>query len=159
MLQEYARSGVIHQLLLFNAENIEQEAMGDVPIIGYEDNFHQHIVSPLNLINYFEHSEPVLSVDSEGIHYSRIATISMVSLDTKDEKNFFDLEDIRERMYYCGINENELRNDNKLLSKLKEKIDSHREGEQRTSYRVYPTTYEEPHIFCVQSSVMIQKRD
>ena len=158
VLQEYARSGAISQLLLFDIEKIE-EAMGEVPIIGYEEAIHEHIVSSLNLINYFEHSQPVLSVDSEGIGYSRIMTISLVSLETKDEKSFFELEDIRERMYYCGINEDELRNDNKLLSKLKEKIDSYREGEQRTSYRVYATTYEEPHVFCIQSSVMIQKRD
>mgnify|MGYP000238430058 CR=1 FL=1 len=45
---------------------------------------------------------------------------------------------------------------NKLLTKIKERIDSSREGSQRTSYRVYATTYEEPHIFCVKSSAMIQ---
>jgi hypothetical protein len=157
VLQEYARSGAIRQLLLFNVQKIE-EAMGDVPIIGYEDTINKHIFSSLNLINYFEHSEPVLSVDSESVDYSRIMTISTLSLDDVDEKPFFDLEHIKERMYYCGINENELRNDNKLLSKLKEKIDSLRVPEQRTSYRVYSTTYEEPHLFCVQSSVMIQKR-
>jgi hypothetical protein len=158
VLQEYARSGAIHQLLLFSVEKIE-EAMGDVPIIGYEETLHRYIFSSLNLINYFEHSNPVLSVDSESIDYSRIMTISMLSLDKPDEKPFFELSDIKERMYYCGINEDELRNDNKLLSKIKEKIDSQRVPEQRTSYRVYSTTYEEPHIFCVQSSAMIQKRD
>jgi len=41
---------------------------------------------------------------------------------------------------------------------LKDLIDSQREGDQRTSYRVYSTTYDEPHIFCVQSSTVIQKR-
>ena len=157
VLQEYARSGAINQLLLFSVAKIEA-AMGDVPIIGYEETLHRYIFSSLNLINYFEHSTPVLSVDSESIDYSRIMTISMISLDDPDEKPFFDLEHIKERMYYCGINENELRNDNKLLSKIKEKIDSQRNPDQRTSYRVYSTTYEEPHIFCVQSSAMIQER-
>ena len=97
-------------------------------------------------------------VDSDAVEWSRIMTISMVSLQDAAEKRFFDLQDVRERMYFCGINENELRNDNKLLTKLKELIDSQREGDQRTSYRVYSTTYEEPHVFCVQSSAMIQKR-
>jgi len=157
VLQEYARSGAISKILLFDVHNVE-EAMGDVPIIGYEETMHKYIVSSLNLINYFEHSEPVLSVDSECIDWARIMTVSMISLDKSQEKKFFDLQDVRERMYYCGINEDELRNDNKLLTKLKDIIDAYREGEQRTSYRVYSTTYEEPHVFCVQSSAMIQKR-
>jgi hypothetical protein len=157
VMQEYARSGAISKLIIISAEKVEA-AMGEVPVIGYEETFINYIFSSLNLINYFEHSEPVLSVDSEGVDWSRIMTISMVSLDKSEEKPFFDLQDIRERMYFCGINENELRNDNKLLTKLKDLIDSQREGDQRTSYRVYSTTYDEPHIFCVQSSAMIQGR-
>lgn len=155
VLQEYARSGAISKILLFNIPKIE-EAMGEVPIIGHKEAIYQYIFSSLNLINYFEHSEPVLSVDSDAIDWSRIMTISMISLDEASERKFFDLENIKERMYYCGINENELRNDNKLLTKLKDLIDSQREGQQRTSYRVYSTTYEEPHVFCIQSSAAIQ---
>jgi hypothetical protein len=155
VLQEFARSGAISKLLLFNTKKVE-EAMGEVPIIGYDEIFHQYIFSSLNLINYFEHQNPVLSVDSEGINYSRIMSISLVSLDEPEDKPFFDLQDVKEKVYYCGINEDELRNDNKLLTKIKERIDSSREGNQRTSYRVYATTYEEPHIFCVKSSAMIQ---
>jgi hypothetical protein len=155
VLQELARSGAISKLVLFNSKMVEA-AMGEVPIIGYEEIFHQYIFSSLNLINYFEHQKPVLSVDSEGINYSRIMSISLVSLDNQNEKPFFDLKDVKEKVYYCGINEDELRNDNKLLTKIKERVDSSREGNQRTSYRVYATTYEEPHIFCVKSSAMIQ---
>jgi len=155
VLQEYARSGAISKILLFNIPKVE-EAMGEVPIIGYKETLYQYIVSSLNLINYFEHSEAVLSVDSEPVGWSRIMTISMISLDKVAEKKFFDLENVKERMYYCGINENELKNDNKLLKKLKDLIDSQREGAQRTSYRVYSTTYDEPHVFCVQSSAVIQ---
>ena len=157
VLQEYARSGAISKLILISTEKIE-EAMGEVPIIGYEESFINYIFSSLNLISYFEHSEPVLSVDSDGVDWSRIMTISLVSLSDFSEKKFFDLQDVRERMYFCGINENELRNDNKLLTSLKDLIDQQREGDQRTSYRVYSTTYEEPHVFCVQSSAMIQGR-
>jgi len=157
VLQEYARSGAISKMIIISTKKIE-EAMGEVPIIGYEETFINYIFSSLNLINYFEHSEPVLSVDSDAVDWSRIMTISMVSLEQSNEKAFYDLEDVRERMYFCGINENELRNDNKLLTRLKDLIDSQREGDQRTFYRVYATTYDEPHVFCIQSSAMIQKR-
>jgi len=157
VLQEYARSGAIAKMIIISAKKVE-EAMGQVPIIGYEETFINYIFSSLNLINYFEHSTPVLSVDSDAVNWSRIMTISMVSLTDSAEKPFFDLQDVRERMYFCGINEDELRNDNKLLTRLKDLIDSQREGDQRTSYRVYSTTYDEPHIFCVQSSTVIQKR-
>ena len=157
ILQEYARSGAISKMIIISTEKVE-EAMGEVPIIGYEETFNKYIVSSLNLINYFEHSEPVLSVDSEPVDWSRIMTISMVSLKDSDEKPFFEMDGIKERMYYCGINDNELRNDNKLLTKLKELIDSQREGDQRVSYRVYSTSYEEPHLFCIQSSGVIQER-
>lgn len=154
VFQEYARSGAISKLVLFNTTKIE-EAMGEVPIIGYDEVFHQYIFSSLNLINYFEHQTPVLSVDSEGVEYSRIMSISVASLDGH-EKPLFDLQKVREKVYYCGINENDLRNDNKLLTRIKDMVDSSREGDQRTSYRVYSTTYEEPHIFCVKSSTFIQ---
>ena len=53
VLQEYARSGAIGQLLLFSVKNLEQ-AMGDVPIIGYEETLLRYIFSSLNLINYFD---------------------------------------------------------------------------------------------------------
>jgi len=157
VLQEYARSGAISKLILISAEKVE-EAMGEVPIIGYEEVFNKHIVSSLNLINYFEHSDPVLSVDSDPVDWSRIMTISLISLEHSTEKSFFDMTEIRERMYYCGINEDKLRNDNKLLTKLKTVIDSQREGDQRVSYRVYSTSYDEPQLFCIQSSGIIQKR-
>ena len=157
VLQEYARSGVLKKIVLISTENVEK-AMGDVPIIGYEDTFRSYIANSLNLINYFEHSEPVMSADSEKVDHSRIMTIGLVDFSDGEEKVFFELEGIKERMYYYGINEDKLRNDNKMISKIREQIDAKRAGEQRTSYRIYSTTYDEPHVFCIQSSLLIQKR-
>ncbi len=156
VLQEYARSGVIAGVILTNAKDIET-AIGNVPIIGYEETFRGYIVNSLNLIYYFEHAKPVLSSDSEKIDHSRIMTLGMVDFTTGQEKTFFPLDNTKERMYYYGINDTELRNDNNLISKIREQIDSKRDAEQRTSYRVYSTSYEEPHVFCIQSSAMIQK--
>lgn len=156
VLQEYARSGMIAGLILANVNDIEK-AIGDVPVIGYEETFRGYIVNSLNLIYYFEHSTPVLVSDSDKIDHSRIMTIGLVDFESGEEKTFFPLDNIKERMYYYGINDNELRNDNQLISKIRGQIDSKRDADQRTSYRVYSTSYEEPHVFCIQSSLMIQK--
>jgi len=156
VLQEYARSGMIAGVMLANVADIEK-AIGNVPVIGYEEAFRGYIVNSLNLIYYFEHSNPVLSTDSDKIDYSRIMTLGLVDFTAGEEKAFFPLDNIKERVYYYGINENQLRNDNGLISKIREQVDSKRHAEQRISYRVYSTSYEEPQVFCIQSSAMIQK--
>lgn len=156
VLQEYARSGMIAGVMLANVADIEN-AIGNVPVIGYEEAFRGYIVNSLNLIYYFEHSNPVLSTDSDKIDYSRIMTLGLVDFNVGEEKTFFPLDNIKERVYYYGINENQLRNDNGLISKIREQVDSKRHAEQRISYRVYSTSYEEPQVFCIQSSAMIQK--
>lgn len=156
VLQEYARSGMIAGVMLANVADIEN-AIGNVPVIGYEEAFRGYIVNSLNLIYYFEHSTPVLSTDSDKIDYSRIMTLGLVDFNAGEEKAFFPLDNIKERVYYYGINENQLRNDNGLISKIREQVDSKRHAEQRISYRVYSTSYEEPQVFCIQSSAMIQK--
>ena len=109
VLQEYARSGAITEIILVDNARLEK-SIGDMSIIGYYDTLNQAIVNTVHMVNVFRNSEPVIGNFIETAEISRIATMGIVSMDstTEEESWFYDLRNVRDVVYYYGINEEEL---------------------------------------------------
>ena len=156
VLQQYARSGVFKQMYV--VENTKAEnLLGDVPVIGYFDRLNEAIVTTLHMINVFSRTEPVSSTVSSPSKISRLVSYGIVDFEKNEEKMFFSLDNVREKVYYYGINEERLREDGTLFKKITEQVkDASEEGTIQTSYGIFSTQYPEPYIYCVAYSSEIQ---
>jgi len=157
VFQEYARSGVFERTLLIDNVFLEK-VIGDVPVIGFYDKLNTLLVSTTHMINVFEHSDSVMDNISPPHEISRIATYGFVDFESGQEKLFFPIDNVREKVYYYAINEEKLKKSNdirkKIISQIKENsVDT------KVSYGIYSTQYEEDYVYCVAYSSTIQQTD
>tara|TARA_Y100000593_G_C4261028_1_gene312204 strand:- start:25 stop:876 length:852 start_codon:yes stop_codon:yes gene_type:complete len=155
VLQEYARSGAIDAIWLVDNRRVEF-GIGEVPIMGYYEVLNQAIVNMIHMINVFKNSEPVIGNFIAPSELSRIATIGLLEIDEEVESWFYGLTNVRDVVYYYGINEAELKDDTTLFKKITNYVASKLEETKNVSYGVYKTTYEQRYCYCIQYSSMVQ---
>ena len=155
VLQEYARSAVFENICLIDNAKVE-EALGDIPVIGYYDKLNDLIVSTKHMINIFQNTIPVVGTLSIPLKVCRISTIGNVDVATGEEKMFFSLDLIREKVYYYAIGRKKLETDGSLLKKIKEQVKSKAKSNQKVSYGIYETDYEDDYAFCVAYTSKVQ---
>ena len=89
---------------------------------------------------------------------SRITTVGIVDVESEDEKEkwFYDLTNVREAVYYYGINEEDLKNDGTLFRKINKFVKSKVKENINISYGVFKTTYDQKYCYCIKYSSMVQ---
>ena len=158
VLQEYARSGRLHRIVLISNSLLEY-SIGDMSIIGYYDTLNQAIVNTIHMMNVFKHTEPIIGNFIEPAEISRICTVGLVNLEDEDdneEKWFYDLTGVRDVVYYYGINENDLKNDGTLFRQINNFVKSRIQENMNVSYGVFKTAYEQKYCYCIKYSSMVQ---
>jgi len=153
VLQEYARSGVFERIYLVDNSKVEQ-ALGNVPVIGYYDKLNSVIVSSLHMINVYNHIGSVVNTFSKPLAGRRISTIGFY--DTKNNENnlFYSLDNVGEMRYYYAINREKLETDGDILKKVREQI----KGDTEASYGIFATNYEQDYVYTVAHSSEIQRQ-
>lgn len=153
VLQEYARSGVFERIYLVDNSKVEQ-ALGNVPVIGYYDKLNSIIVSSLHMINVYNHIGSVVNTFSKPLAGRRISTIGFY--DTKNNENnlFYSLDNVGEMRYYYAINREKLETDGDILKKVREQI----KGDTEASYGIFATNYEQDYVYTVAHSSEIQRQ-
>ena len=145
ILQEFARSAMINRIYLVSNSKIEQ-ILENVPAIGYYDKINDAIVPTLHMINVFNHSTSVIDTFSEPIPSVRISTIGIIDVETGEEKIFFDLDLVREKRYYYGINKVKLETDGKFFTEIKSRakksLEENLKKNMKVLYGLYSTEYE-----------------
>ena len=157
VLQEYARSGVFKNMIIVSNPVLEN-MLGDLTLIDYYDKLNEAIVGTLHMINVFSHSESFIDNFSCSREIDRISTIGTIDLETGKESLFFDLDNISEKVYYYGINNETLQNDGSFFKKIKEQIKSKKTGDLKVSYGIFSTDYDTNYAFCVAKSSQIQTK-
>jgi len=163
VLQEYARSGILEQIIMVNNAYI-QRSIGDMSIIGYYDTLNQAIVNILHMVNVFKHSEPIIGNFIVPSEISRICTLGVVTLEGDDyteyeEKWFYPLTHTKDMVYYYGIGEDDLKNDGTLFRKINNFVKSRLDSGANVSYGVFRTSYEQKYCYCIRYSSMVQYID
>ena len=163
VLQEYARSGILEQIIMVNNAYI-QRSIGDMSIIGYYDTLNQAIVNILHMVNVFKHSEPIIGNFIVPSEISRICTLGAVTLEGDDyteyeEKWFYPLTHTKDMVYYYGIGEDDLKNDGTLFRKINNFVKSRLDSGANVSYGVFRTSYEQKYCYCIRYSSMVQYID
>ena len=163
VLQEYARSGLLKQIIMVNNAYIER-SIGDMSIIGYYDTLNQAIVNIIHMTNVFRHSEPVIGNFITPSELSRICTIGAVTIEGDDytqykEKWFYPLTHTKDVVYYYGIGEDDLKNDGTLFRKINNFVKSRLDTGTNVSYGVFRTSYEQKYCYCIRYSSVVQYID
>lgn len=155
VLQEYARSGVFEKIYLVSNEMLD-EIIDGAPIIGYHDKLNEVLVPTFHMINVFENTEPVIGKIEKPKITHRIVTIGLYDSDKNQEKKFFSLDNVREKCYIYGINEEKLKNDGKLFKKIMNQVKSKAEENVKISYAVYSTEYDYDIAYVIERTPHVQ---
>ena len=157
VLQEYARSGAIESIVLISKPAVEILA-GEASIKNYEKNMSYFISYVVAMINYYNHTEAIVSTESTVATHRRITTIGVSSLEEKATVNLlFPLQEISDVMFYYGIPDSDVDDDPTLMKKIKEQVKSYRtEDNMSVSFAVYPIELESPVVLCTAYSSVIQ---
>ena len=162
VLQQYARSGLFQKMYIIKNSSV-QIVSGDTPILNYYDKLNETIVSAFHMMNVFRFSKPIINTFSEQIDSCRISTIGIFDDEKNEEKLFFPLENIRDLMYYYGIPRKILEEAGRLFRKITEQIkekSNKKENEhvqQKATFGIYQTEYEQNYSFVIASTSFIQE--
>ena len=155
VLQEYARSGVFERMYIIDNRLVEA-SLGSVPVAGYYDVLNQYIASTFHMINLYSHIEPIFGNHQPAVESARISTIGLVDLENDQDKIFLDLDLVRQKDYFYGVNQDRAQTDGTLKKKINESAKKRLDGNTKVTYSVYTTQYEEDHGFCVYHTSKIQ---
>ncbi len=156
VFQEYSRSGVFKKVVLADNTRLE-EILGDLPIIGFYDKLNELLVPTMHMVNVLSHSDSIMDNISPPHDVSRIMSYGLVDFDTGEEKMFFDLDNVREKVYYYAINEKKLREQGGIHKKVIAQVKQNAKN-TKTTYGIYPTQYDEDYVYCVAYSSNIQEK-
>jgi len=156
VFQEYARSGLFKRVILVDNSCLE-ELLGNVPIIGFYDKLNELVVPTMHMVNVLQHSESVMGNISPPHDISRIVSYGLIDFETGEEKMFFNLDNVREKVYYYAINEKKLREQGDLLKRVIAQVKANAEN-TKTTYGIYPTQYEQDYVYCVAYSSIVQEK-
>ncbi len=154
VFQEYARSGMFHNLFLVNRTDIES-LMGDVSIQEHEKHFSYFVAYVFAMLNYFKNTEPVLSGETKKSELSKISTLGVCSLKTKDNY-LFPLEDTKETIFYYGVPKKDLDENTGLMREIKQHVKNGNPGVS-AGFSIIPTTLDDILILSTSYSSKIQK--
>jgi len=156
VLQEYARSGVFDKILLVSNDNLDA-LTGETTVMSYYDDLNNTFTKMYHMVNVFKNSDPVSNTFSPPRPTSRVSTLGMMDFNTGEEKALFPIKEVREVVYYFGINKEKLQTEKNLFRKLTGLVKSKKEEYGKVSFGIYPTNYEDDLGYVEYFSSQIQE--
>ena len=158
VLQEYARSGVLSNVFLVNKSRIEELA-GEVPIDKYEQTLSYFVAYVVAMINFFNHTDPILANKITPKDFARIATYGVSSLEENNQgvNLLFPLDEATDIHFFYGVPKKDLAEDASLVKRIKQHVKDHKTEEVSSSFSVYETTLDNLIVLCVAYSSKIQE--
>jgi len=156
VLQEYARSGMVKEFLLFDNKTLI-DLVGHGTIYDYYKKVNHHIYTAIHTFNYCNNVKPEFSSVHKPKEISRIATLGYGLMEKNDEKLFFPLDNITETCYIININDEELINDISILPNVKAMAKESKELERETSFAIWSTEETESYYYTKHYTHFIQE--
>jgi len=159
VLQQYTRSGVFEKMFIVDNALVE-EVVGTVSVKNYYNRINELIVSTLHMINVFRHSDSVFGTFSPLASTANISTFGIVDPESGEDKLFYNIEMPRERVYYYGIPNEILENDENLLKKVKgQMVEKVKQGGTKVSYGLYATNYDQTYCYSTAHATLVQEEN
>tara|TARA_R110002110_G_scaffold140107_1_gene327185 strand:- start:649 stop:1461 length:813 start_codon:yes stop_codon:yes gene_type:complete len=156
VLQEYARSGMINDIILFDNKSLIDLA-GHGTIYNYYGKVNHYIYTAIHTLNYCNNVKPEFSSTHSPKEISRIATLGYGLLEKNEEKMFFPLDNITETSYIININEEELINDISILPNVKAMAKESKDLGRETSFAIWATEEPESYYYTKHYTHFIQE--
>lgn len=148
VLQQYARSGLIDEIVLISNQKIAN-MIGNLPVIGYFTKINEMISSTIHFINVFERSKHVYGILEEKENVCRISTVGLLDPTNSEESVFYDLDLVREKEYFYALNNARLLSESSLVAEIENSMEQKKENSlTKISYRLYSTEYETEFGYC-----------
>ena len=139
VLQEYARSGMIKELVVLDNKQLIK-LVGAGTTLKYYEKVNYFIYRTIQNLMYCKHVDPDFGKLHEKKDISRISTIGLGNFD-EEEKLMFTLDNITETCYIINIEEEDLDNDSSERTKKKVEIPHLRYGDlpRRAAFTLFIT--------------------
>jgi len=154
ILQEYTRSGVFNKMFIFDNNSLSN-IVGKTSILNFYPKINQLVATSIHWLNIYRNSDTVFDTFGDKYISSRIATLSVINLDLKQDLDCYDIKNVNQIEYFFGVNRTRIEDDEELFDTLVEISSSDSEGKS-ISFGVYSTDLEEGFSFCLKSSSEIQ---
>lgn len=155
VLQEYARSGLIQELMLLDNKSLI-DIVGHGTIYDYFSKVNYYIYSVIHTINYCNNVKAEFGSIHKPKEISRISTLGYGLLEKNEEKLFFPLDNITETGYIININEEELTNDISILPNVKAMAKESKKLGRETSFAIWSTEETESYYYTKHYTHFIQ---
>jgi len=150
VMQEYARSGLLEQLILVDNVKVE-ELLGEVAIDEYWTKLNEIITYAFHSLMCFRHTKPILEVKEEKPDIARISTIGLYD-EQKNKKLFYDLKYIKCERYHYSFSKEDIKKNGKILPSIKRDLLS--EDEIARTFAIYESEISDKYAY-VESSTHI----
>ena len=158
ILQEYARSGLFENFVIFDKTKLEN-MLNNVGILDIEEEMAMLANSTLHYINVYNNLKPMLSNNVSMSDITRIQTYGLSEIGTLDIDWFYELENIEEVIYYFAINSDTLKKEKKLLQTIKNQVkEKQKQNNIKVSFGIYETKYNQNFVYCVGKTKHIQQQ-
>jgi hypothetical protein len=158
ILQEYARSGLFENFVLFDKTKLEN-MLNNVSILEIEEEMATLINSTLHYVNVYSNLKPMMANNVSMSDITRIQTIGLSEIGSLDINWFYDLENIEEVIYYFAINSDTLKKEKKLLQTIKNQVkEKQKENNIKVSFGIFETKYNQNFVYCVGKTKHIQQQ-
>ena len=156
VVQEYARSGVLRELILID-NAVLVNLVGHGNIYDYYGKVNHYIYSAIHTLNYCGNVKAEFGRIHRAKDISRIVTLGYGSLEKKEEKLFFPLDNITETCYIISINEEDLVNDISILPNVKAMAKESKKLGRETSFAIWSTEETESYYYTKHYTHFIQE--
>ena len=154
VLQEYARSGMIHELLILDNKTLFTHA-GAGTALKYYHKVNFFVYSVIQNLMYCRHVKPDFGKLHQKKNISRISTIGMGDLGD-EEKLLYSLDNVTETCYNINIDEEDLDNDEDIIPKCQQLVRENKEKNRDTSFAIWKSSNGN-HFYSIHSTHFIQE--
>ena len=154
VLQEYARSGMISEIVVLD-NKLLMDLAGTGTTLKYYEKVNYFIYSTIQNLMYCRHTTPDFGKLHEKKNISRISTIGFGKFD-EEEKLMFPLDNITETCYIINIEEEDLNNDSQVIPNCQGLVRENKKKGRDTSFAIWKSS-EENYFYSLHSTHYVQE--
>ena len=158
VLQEYTRSGLFNKMFVFDLVEIDR-FVGQTSLQCFEQTRMEFVAGHYHTLNWLRISDPVAGIDAEHQPVNCLASIGVTDLELSEIKMLNKLDFVRERVYYYGIPEKKVKEDdglrNKILEGYKNKVDEN----ISSSFKIYSIPFKQELVYVVEYTSAVQNKE
>ena len=154
VLQQYARSGLLNKVYLYNNVLIEK-TINNLTLSDYFDRINYTVAYYTHMLNVFDNTEPVMSTLDEFDELVKIFSVGIFDTEKNEENMFFPLKNVKEKRYYWNIPNKQLEEDVSLVQKIRDRISSENDEIVKT-FAVFKSSHDMSYGICLEGTNITQ---